>query len=213
MGELDEARRDFDRGIELAREHGDPEVESYIHANRALVEAIAAESGGARRGARLGLEIADRSGNAIAIVACSTPHAVAQAGSGRFAEGLREAETGLATIRRQRMGLYYEPVLLATMARCRLGLGQPDEARAAAEEAVEIMARRGLTTCALLAPLTLAEVLLAGPPGPAAGTVEAVLGTAAETARRSHARLYEPLIDRQRAVLARRRDGPPPGRR
>src|SRR5581483_9732535 len=175
MGELDEARRDFDRGIELAREHGDPEVESYHFANLALLEAIIGDTEAALRDATLGLEIANRAGNAIAIIALSTPRAVAQAGSGRFVEGLRQAEANLETIRQHRMGLYYEPVLLATMARCRLALGQPDRALAAAEEALGIMEGRGLTTCALLAPITLAEVLMASRDGSVAEQAEAVL--------------------------------------
>ena len=39
MGGLDEARQDFDRAIELARDHDDPETVSASHANLALLEA------------------------------------------------------------------------------------------------------------------------------------------------------------------------------
>src|SRR5581483_6733284 len=102
MGELDEARRDFDRGIELAREHGDPEVESYHFANLALLEAIIGDTEAALRDATLGLEIANRAGNAIAIIALSTPRPVAQAGWGRFARGLGQAEPNLEPIRHHR---------------------------------------------------------------------------------------------------------------
>jgi adenylate cyclase len=205
MGELEEARRDFDRGIDLARRHGDPEVESYRHANLALLEAMTGEVEDALRDAALGLEIAHRSRNAIAIVANSTARAVAQAGAGLFAEGLEQAETVLVTIRQRAMGLYFEPTLLATMARCTLALGRPAQALAAAEEGVGIMNRRGLTTCALLAPITLAEVLMAGQGAGAIERVETVLAQATQTARRSRARIFEPLIQRQRAALARLR--------
>ena len=47
------------------------------------------------------------------------------------------------------------------MARCRLAGGESDGALAAAEEAVDVMHARGLTTCALSAPLALAQVLAA----------------------------------------------------
>src|SRR5207302_6311211 len=96
--------------------------------------------------------------------------------------------------RQQAMGLYFEPMLLATMARCTLALGRPDQALAAAEEALDIMDGRGLTTCALLAPITLAEVLMASRGAAAAERVEAVLAHAAQTARHCHARIFEPQI-------------------
>src|SRR5581483_5140293 len=137
MGQLDEARHDFDRAVELARVHGDPEVESYLYANLALLEAMTGATHDALRHAALGLEIANRSHNTIAVVALSTARAVAQAASGRFADSLQQAEANLVTIREQAMGLYFEPVLLATMARCTLALGRPDQALAAAAERVE----------------------------------------------------------------------------
>jgi len=207
MGDLEAARRDFDRAIELAREHNDPEVESYGYANRAILEALAGEPEAALHHAALGLEIGNRAGNAIAIVATSTGQAVAQAGSGRFEEGFRQAEANLATVRQQAMGRYYEPMLLATMARCDLALGRPEAALAAAEEAFDIMDRRGLTVCALPAPITLAEVLLATSGAPAAERIEAVLGYAAHTARQSEAHLFEPQIYRLLAAVARLFDG------
>ncbi|HEY4408690.1 MAG TPA: hypothetical protein VGO87_02325, partial [Acidimicrobiia bacterium] len=98
-----------------------------------------------------------------------------------------------------------EPLLLATMARCSLALGRPDQALATAEEAFDIMDGRGLTACALLAPITLAEVLMASRGAAAAERVEAVLAHAAQTARHSQARIFEPQIHRQRAALARLR--------
>ena len=207
MGDLDAARRDFDRAIELAREHNDPEVESYRYANLAILEALAGEPEAALHDAALGLEIANRAGNAIAIVATSTARAVAQAGSGRFEEGFRQAEANLATVRQHGMGRYFEPMLLATMARCELALGRPDAALAAAEEAFEITDRRGLTVCALPAPITLAEVLLATGGPPAAERIEAVLGYAVHAARQSQAHIFEPQIYRQLAAVARLLDG------
>jgi class 3 adenylate cyclase/tetratricopeptide (TPR) repeat protein len=202
MGELEEARRDFDRAIELARRHGDREVESYRHANLALLEATTGEAEAALRHAALGLEIADRARNTVAVVALSTARAAALAGSGLFAEALREAEAVLVTIRQQAMGLYFEPMLLATTARAALALDRPGQAVAAAEEAFDIMERRGLTTCALPAPIALAEVLLASQGAAAVERVEAVLSHAAQTARQSRARVFEPEILRQRAALA-----------
>lgn len=203
MGERAKAHHDFGRAIELAREHDDPETESATHANLALLEAEAGQIEAALGNAALGIAIAERLGNAIHIIACSTPAAVAAADAGRFADALAQAQSNLATIREQGIGLYYEPLLLATIARCRLALGTPDEALAAAEEAVAITDARGLTTCALSAPIALAHVLT-GTEGAAAGErIGTVLAGAMCVARESGARLFEPQIHRALAALAR----------
>jgi class 3 adenylate cyclase/tetratricopeptide (TPR) repeat protein len=205
MGELEQARLDFDRAIVLSREHDDPETECAGHAKRALLEAEAGEVEAALGSAGLGLEIAERSGNLVHVVACAVPAAVAQAGSGRFEDALAGAESNLATIREHGVALFFEPLLLATIARSQLALGRPDDALAAAEEAVAIMAARGLTTCALSAPIVLAQVLLAIEGADASELIDAVLARASDVARESSARLFEPQIRRQFAALARLR--------
>lgn len=205
MGELEGARRDFDRALELAREHGDAQTESACHANRALLEADVGEIEAALGSAALGLAIAERAGDTIHALACSTPAAVAQAGAGRFAAALALAESNLATIRRHGIGLYYEPALLATIARSRLALGTHDDALAAAEEAVAIADARGLATCALPARIALAQVLMATRGAAAGARIDAILARAARVARESLAHAFEPQIQRQVAALARLR--------
>ena len=207
MGDLDRARRDFERGIELARECDDPETESAAHANLALLEAEVGDCEAALGNAALGLAIAERAGNEIHIIACAVPAAVAQAAAGRFADALAPAESNLAAIRRHHIGLYFEPLLLATIARCKLALGEPADARAAAEEAADIANARGLTTCALAAPITLAHVLIATEGAGAGERIDTVLAQATRVARESGARAFEPRIHRELAARTRlRRD-------
>lgn len=205
MGDLEAARRDFDRAIELAREHDDAQTQSACHANRALLEADAGQIRAALDNAALGLAIAERVGDTVHAIACSAPAAAADAAARRFAAALLRAQANLAAIRRHGIGLYFEPLLLATIARCRLALGAPGEARAAAEQAVEIMRARGLATCALTAPIALAQVLIATEGAAAAKRIDSVLAGAQRVARASGARLFEPQIDRERATLARLR--------
>ena len=204
-GELAQAHQDFDRAIELAREHDDPETESATYANRALLEAEIGDYEAALGHAALGLEIAERSGNVIHIIACTVPATVANVGAGRFADALAGAQSSLATIREQQIGRYYEPVLLATIGRSKLALGEVDAALAAAEEAVAIANARGLATCALSAPIVLAQVLMATGGAGAGERIEAVLARALRVARASGARAFEPQIDRELAALARLR--------
>jgi len=207
MGQLEQARRDFARAIQLAREHNDPQTQSACHANLALLEADAGRIAAARRNAALGLAIAEPAGDTVHAIACSTPAAVADAAAGRFADALAGAASNLATIREHRVGLYYEPLLLATMARCELALGDAEAALSSAEEAVAIMDDRGLTTCALRAPIALAQVLAATQGARAAERIDTVLTRALGVARRSGARLFEPHIEREREALARLRGG------
>ncbi|EHN12935.1 Adenylate cyclase [Patulibacter medicamentivorans] len=210
MDELETALRDFDRGIVLAREHRDPQTESACHANRSLLEVNAGRTVAALRGAALGLAIAEPAGDTVHVIACSTPMAAAQAAMGRFAEALARAEANLATIREHGIGLYYEPLLLATIARSRLGLGEPDAALAAAEEGAGIASARGLTTCALPAPIALAQVLRATQGAAAGERIDAVLAGALRVARQSRARLFERQIGSDLAALASARDGDRP---
>ncbi|MEV4418767.1 AAA family ATPase [Patulibacter sp. NPDC049589] len=204
LGELDAARRDFDRSIEMAHEHADPETASAVHANRALLEAEIGDFAAARHSADLGLAIAERAGNAVHTIACAVPAAVADAGAGRFVAALADAESTLAAIRRRRIGLYYEPLLLATVARCRLALGESSGALAAADEAVAITDARDLTTCGLSARITLAQVLIAVQGAAAGERIDAVLARAGRVARESRALVFEPRIHRELAALARK---------
>lgn len=205
MGERESASRDFDRALSLAREHDDPETESASYANLALLEAQIGHIDAALGDAALGLAIAERAGNAIHTIACSAPLAVAEAGAGRFADALARAASNLATIRELGIGLYLEPLLLATIARSELALGRPDDALAAAEEAVDIMRARRLTTCALSAPITLAQVLTATHGAAAGERIDTVLTRAMRVARASRARVFESQIHRELAARARAR--------
>jgi adenylate cyclase len=186
----------------MAHEHQDAETASAAHAARALLEAELGDVAAAGASAALGLVIAERAGNAVHAIACAVPAAMADAAGGRTDVALASAERTLVAIRDRRIGLYYEPLLLGTMARCRLAHGDAAGALDAAEEAVAVAGTRGLTTCALSAPLTLAHVLLTLQGAGAQPRVEVLLGGAARIARTSGAHLFEPRIHLGRSALA-----------
>jgi hypothetical protein len=79
---------------------------------------------------------------------------------------------------------------------------EPDPDR---EEAVDVMHARGLTTCALSAPLALAQVLAATQGAAAGERIEAVLVRAEEVAHASGARAFALQIERARTPPARPR--------
>lgn len=195
-GDLNGSRQAFARAIALACEAGDPETEAAAYANRAHVHADLGQHDAALEDATRGREIGERAGNVVHVVACEVPGAMAHMGLGRPAEALAAATATLATIREVRLGLYYEPALLATIARARLAAGEHALARSAAEEAVALMTARGLRTCALQAPLALAEVLRATEGTKAAPRIGAVLEEALAIARPSGAPVFEEQIAR-----------------
>lgn len=202
LGELDAARADFHHGIELAREYGDPETVAAAQANLALLEANLGEHEIALEIATRGRAEAERGANAIHVIACTVPAAVAEAGLGRFDTALDLAGSSLASMRQRRVGLYFEPVLLATIARVRVALGKPGEAVDAAEEAVAIATARGLETCALPAHITLAHVLRKTQHPAAADRIDALLTRALRQARRTGAHVFEAAIRRERELQA-----------
>ena len=201
-GDLERSRQDFARAIELARAYDDPQTETASYANLSLLEASLELHEEALATATRGLALARRTGDLVHVIACTVPSAVAEAGLGRFEDALARAEADLSTVRQQQIGLYFEPILLSTIARSQLGLGEPDAALVAAEEAVAITDARGLATCALAAPITLAQVLLATR-SDAGDRIESILDRALETARASQAPVFETQILAQLDALAR----------
>jgi tetratricopeptide (TPR) repeat protein len=203
LGELEGARADFQRAVELAEEYGDPETLAATHANHALLLASIGEHRSALEVAARGNAVAEQAANLVHVIACSVPTAVAEAGLGRYEAALELADAGLASVRQRRLGLYFEPVLLATVARSMLGLGEPARAATAARRAVDIADARGLGTCALLAPITLAQVLMADPATADPAAVEGVLSRAMRLARATDARAMIPVIHQEQVAAAR----------
>ncbi len=204
MGDLEAARADFERGAALARERDDPQTHAHNRANLALLEESFGETEAALHNAASGLESAEQMGDVIGIIAATTPAAVANADAGRFAEALTQAAATLDTVGERQIGRYFEPLLLATIAQAKLALGEPDEALAAAEEAVAVMEARRLATCALRAPITLAQVLLATQGAAAGERIETVLAGAERVIETSGARVFTLAVERERAALAQR---------
>jgi class 3 adenylate cyclase/tetratricopeptide (TPR) repeat protein len=123
MGRLDQARRDFEGSIELAREQGDLETETYALCGRGSMFANTLDFEPALRDGERSIKLAERSGNGTALVAAHTALALARAHSKDF-HGAREmAERALAIARERQLILTWEPDLLACLARAKLGLG------------------------------------------------------------------------------------------
>ncbi|RNL60565.1 guanylate cyclase [Nocardioides marmoriginsengisoli] len=201
QGDLVGAVRDFDLAIELARSQGDDETVSATYAAYAMVQASFGDPSQALENASLGLAIAEEAANAVHVIACLVPLHLAQVGAGFPSDAAAGAGAVLATVREHRIGLYFEPVLLSTVALARLALGEIEDAVAAAEEAAAIADARGLGACALIAPITLAQVLRSAP-GADPGRIEVLLSSAMRQVEATGADAFEPMIRRELAALA-----------
>jgi class 3 adenylate cyclase/tetratricopeptide (TPR) repeat protein len=203
MGRLDQAGRDFERSIELAREQGDLETEMYAFCSRASLRAYVLDVGGALRDGKRSVELAERSGNATGLVAVYGTLAQAGVHSQDLNRALEMAERALALARGRKLSVW-EPPILAYLASAKVGLGEPAEALAAAEEAIAVAEARvpgGLgETTALLA---LAEVMICTKGADARESIEHALGRAMEVSHATGSLSLEPQIHAELAALAR----------
>jgi class 3 adenylate cyclase/tetratricopeptide (TPR) repeat protein len=204
LGRWPEAEAEFERSIQLAREHGDAECECFAYAARPhLHEHLGGEE--CLSGAEGAVELAGRVGSQKVLAAAYAGLALASADRGLSDQAADAGERSLSIARHQRMNLELEPETEALLARAKLGLGEVEEARAMAEEAVGIADERSLTRQAVVARVALAQVLLAiGEPS----TVEEaqdLLDAASELAARIGFKASQPNIHRVLAALARLR--------
>jgi class 3 adenylate cyclase/tetratricopeptide (TPR) repeat protein len=204
-GGLAQAHRDFERAIELARQYGDPETESYALGSRATVHAEIYATQSAVGDAERAVELAERSGNGNALVCAWTGLAFVAARARHFERALLFADRALAVARERDLAQMFAPVLLETLARSRLGLGDIDGALEAGNAAVAVAEERCLDRICIGTRVTQAEVLLAANGAGSIDAVAAALGRALELIGTTGALLHEPATRFQLAALERLR--------
>ena len=202
MGELETARQDFDRAIELAREHDDPETESDTHANLALLEADVGEVEAALAAAAVSLAIAERMSNTIGILVADRARC---RGGGR---GTLRRRAGAGRVHpRDDPRASHRP---ATTSRCSSPRSHDASSRSASRRRAR--GRRGGAPdherawphhrARCRAPITLAHVLIATQGAAAGERVELILSRALQLARACGAHIFEPKINDELAALA-----------
>jgi class 3 adenylate cyclase/tetratricopeptide (TPR) repeat protein len=202
-GHPDNARRELERALRLAREHGETELLGWSHEMTAYVAAFRGEAGGALDHARQALEIAERLGSSFSRTSALDAVGCVHLASRDWAAAASAFEQALAIVRERRTGLHWEPRILAQLAEARLGLGDLEEARASAEDAVRRVRDLGTKVTECRALLTFGRVLLRTEGASARSRVEAALGRALALVTETGAGLYEPQIRLQLAEVAR----------
>ena len=202
LGRLDEGAVELERVDRLAREEGDVETLGITHGESVVLARVRGDAEAALSHARETLRIAERLGSpffrAGAYLAFGQAHIL-----GAEWTAAREAlERGLAIARTGGAYVEAEPLALAWLAAAHLGVNRTAEARAAAEEALEVARRRRTKPAECIAYIGWARVLLRTEGVRSRAAIEAALDRALALVEETGAMNNEPFIRVQRARLA-----------
>ncbi len=203
MGGLDEARRLFDRALELARDETEIEVRGNVYAPYSRWARIVGDAQLAASHVRQALDIAERIGSPRSRVRAYRELGGLKVLEGQWHEAVETLEGTLALAREKRIFLYEEASMMADLAEAYAGLGDAGRARATASEAVAVGHRRRARLHECLANLALARVLQQTEGVGARREIAAALDAARALVEEMGARTLEPFIHVERAALAR----------
>ena len=203
QGRFAESRAALERAAALAREREDRFPLIMCLCMQSLVAEFLGEAPQALEHARRGVEMAEQLGADYLRVFGLFTFGWALGLDGRWEESIGRLEESRALCRDRRAGLFLEGYQLAGLSEARLALGDAEEARALAEEAVEMTRRQGLPIAECRALLALARALIASEGAKARGDVEEALARAQSLVETVGYRAGEPFVLVERARLAR----------
>jgi class 3 adenylate cyclase/tetratricopeptide (TPR) repeat protein len=203
IGRFEEARRDLDRGLELARGRKELELIGIAHGSRVSLALATGDSDFAFAEARRNVEIAESlpvpSLRRGAQTALGTAHLLSRDWT-RAAEILEQTVTsgeGTAALRID------DAANLAIVAVARAQAGDLERARRAADESLRLSCERGAKQQELIGWLALGWVLLRTDGAGAREELERILERASALVRETGGRVVEPAIHVERAELSR----------
>jgi adenylate cyclase len=202
LGRFAEAAEALEELSRQARSQGEDEVIVWLGEALTVRARLFGDTEGLVERLSLGVDAARRIGTRSFLGASLSFLGLGHVLNGSWDEGIRALESGLAILRQTQTYLMWAPGILSDLAIARLGRGEGDAARAAADEAVR-RSREG--NIVVLQPSTLlvrAHVsnALDGP----RSRVEHDLREGLEVVKSIGARAWEPLFHEERARLARR---------
>jgi class 3 adenylate cyclase/tetratricopeptide (TPR) repeat protein len=203
LGQLTEARKGLDAALELAAEHVDSEVRGWIHGWIVVLARATGETTDVLEHANRGLEIAERTGSFFSQVVAFAHLGRALALRGEWQAAIGAFESSLEIARTKRIGGEIEAGIVADLAEAHSSIGNHHTALAFAREAIDLAHRRGVKVEECRAHLVIARVLVRAEGAPKQRAVRKALETAAEIARATEARIYEPFIHVELAEVAR----------
>jgi class 3 adenylate cyclase/tetratricopeptide (TPR) repeat protein len=203
MGRLEEAARDIDDSLELARAHGEHEMIAGAYLSQVFLERWRGDGERALAAARRGLEAAEAIDSPFSRTQAFQALGVAHLLRREWDAAVGAFERALAIARTSGTGLPDEGFYLAGLAEAHLGRGELGLARARAGEAVEAAQRRKTLWAEASARITQARVLLRAEGGTARDAIAAALDRAEALIEETSARVLAPHVHMERAELAR----------
>jgi tetratricopeptide (TPR) repeat protein len=202
LGRVQEAVDSFQRCEELARSRDRLEIVNW--AQYICVEVAEISGSFVDAGARADrfFEYARQRGSLFDVVLSSLTSGTALLLNGEGKEAARVLAEGLASARRDRVGLPVEGLYLARLAEAQVESGELGKAEATAQEAIRTSRRRGTRIYECRAQLALARVLLKARGAAARADIEPALADCLSLIEDTGARCYEPCVHEQRARLA-----------
>jgi class 3 adenylate cyclase len=201
-GRMEEGAAQGRSAVALMEKEG--ATESLVHARAWLgvITSLAGDGDAALAHARdavsLGERVGVHHGCVMAYLSLGMAHATREA----WWEGVDALEHSLATARGRHAGLDLEARTLCWLARCRLGLGEIDVARARAEEAIALAKARGERDMQGHAESILAGALIRSEGARARARAQGLVESALDNVRESGALGLEPVVHEVRAELA-----------
>ena len=213
LGRYEEAADGFRRAEIGSRQMNETEPLSWNDGFRSRMLSRAGDAPGALAAASRSVASAEELGSLIALVNAYAHHGMALLLDGEYTAAEERLEAALEIARANRVWLTLEGDFIALLAEAKLGRGDADGGRQAADLAVRTTQRTETPVLELHARLTRARVMIALDGAAAKTEIEAELDRADELLRSTNARSYEPEILEERAALADVLDDPAPAER
>jgi class 3 adenylate cyclase/tetratricopeptide (TPR) repeat protein len=205
LGELAECRRVIERGMQLAREHGDIETVGWGHLWGAWIEYLTGDPDAALAHGRQAVEIADRLGDSFSRAWASYWLGVGHLTRKEWQQSIEAFERSAAISREHRTAVDCDAPRLALLAEAYLGAGDSERAWRHGQQAVDVAFERSQPHIEAFAIVSLSRVLLASGKADDHERVEAILARALKLATDTGSAMLEPLIRAELAELARQR--------
>jgi adenylate cyclase len=202
LGQIERGRDLIERGIKLARAHGDIEVVGWGHMWRTIFSFLAGESETALGHAQQALAIAERIGDSFSRALAWFFLGLAEQLTGEWERAIEAIERSQAIAKERRTSVETESWRLTRLGQSHLALGDPDRARSVIREGLELAHERGQAGQELMASIALAQALVGSKGLAAKEEIEAALGRALELAGQTEAKSLVPMVHVELAELA-----------
>jgi len=202
MGQLRDARADYERVLTLARARGEVELLGWTHEFVAYFNIAVGELQPALEHARLALDSAEKIGSPLSRASAWYGVGAAAVASGDWENAVSATERGLGIIRTSGTGRHWLSRGLALLAEALVGAGQVEQARRMADEA-EAASQQGANRsfeCISCLALARTRRMLDGTDARAA--IEALLARVEALIAATGAALYAPHVHEERAALS-----------